>query len=132
MNFTTGSGFLTLTISVDFIECEEPDSNYRYKLRRLILGTDGRTVFQLSLGWDRTPEEIPELGALNLEQSINELEMSEEFEGKIAPSGFGKQTITIFSTHPKKVQGEFERFLHLVDRAVEQEINRHKSTTEAQ
>jgi hypothetical protein len=130
MNFSTNSGFLTLTVSVDFIECREPDSNYRYEVRRLIFGSNGHTEFRLSMKWDRIPEEIPELGGMNLERSIHQLETSEEFEGEIAPSGFGKQTIEIFSTRPKTVKNEFNKFLHLVDEAVEQEISRHESNPE--
>jgi len=132
MNFTTDDGFLTLTVSVDFIECREPNSNYSYKIQRLIFGSDGRTTFQLSLEWNRLPEEIPELGSMSLEQSIIRLDTSEEFEGEISPSGFGKQTIEIFSTRPKKVQKEFNKFLHLTDKAIEQKISQQKFNTEAQ
>lgn len=129
ISFLVGSSHLTLLVSVNHIECYEPEPSLLYRLKRPVFGSNGNTVVQLSLEWDKVPEKLPELGAMNLERAIDRLDDKEEFDGRIAPSGYGKQSIEIFSTRPKKVHIELNTFFNLVKKAVETEIKRYESTS---
>lgn len=121
---------LHLIISIDYIKCYEPDPTLRYRLKRLIYGSNGNTAIKLSLQWDGSLDEMPELGGLNLEQAISRLDDAEAFDGKISRSGFGKQNIEIFSTRPRKFDRELSTFFNLVEEAVEQVIEEHQATEE--
>lgn len=125
--FFLNSSHLFLLISIEYIKCYEPKPTRRYQLKRLIFGSNGNTAIKLSLQWSEIPDEMSELGALNLERAISRLDNAEDFEGKISPSGWGKQTIEIFSTQPRKVDRELNTFFNLIEEAVEEEIGDHQA-----
>lgn len=130
--FLVNSTYLHLMISIDYIKCYEPDPTHRYRLKRLIYGSNGNTAIKLSLKWDKTPDVMPKLGSLNLERAISQLDDAQEFDGKISHSGFGKQNLEIFSTRPRKIDRELNTFFNLVEEAVEQEIEEHQTIEETE
>ncbi|MFC6942382.1 hypothetical protein ACFQE8_20790 [Salinirubellus sp. GCM10025818] len=130
--FLFNSTHLYLIISIDYIKCYVPEPTRRYRLKRLIFGSNGHTAIKISLHWNEIPSEMPELGGLNLERAINRLDAAEEFDGQISPSGFSKQNIEIFSTRPRKIDRELNRFFNLVEEAVEREIKEHQATEETE
>lgn len=130
--FLFNSTHLYLIISIDYIKCYVPEPTRRYRLKRLIYGSNGNTVIKLSLQWNEIPDEVPELGGLDLERAISRLDDAEEFDGKISRSGFGKQNIEIFSTRPRKIDRELNTFFNLVEKAVEREIEEHQATEETE
>lgn len=130
--FLVNDTHLRLMISIDYIKCYEPDQTRRYRLKRLIYGSNGNTGLKLSLQWDEIPDEMSELENLNLERAISRLDDTEEFEGKISRSGFGRQNIEIFSTRPRKIDRELNTFFNLVEEAVEQEIKEYRATEETE
>lgn len=129
MTFLLGSSHISLVIEKDYIKCWEPDSSHQYRLKRAIFGCNGRTAVRLSMSWDRTPDETPELGAINLREIISRHADLSEFDGEIAPSGFGMQSLEIHSTKPNRVGAELHTFFQMVDDAVEVEINELKETS---
>lgn len=128
--FLVNSTYLHLMISIDYIKCYEPEPTRRYLLKQLIYGSNGNTAIKLSLKWGEIPEVMPELGTLNLERAISRLNDAQVFDGKISPSGFGKQNIVVFSTRPRQIDRELNNFFNLVEEAVEQEIEEHQATEE--
>ncbi|WP_200531610.1 hypothetical protein [Halorubrum sp. LN27] len=130
--FLFDGSHLFLIISIDYIKCYEPEPNRLYRLKRLVYGSNGNTAIKLSLYWSETPDQMPKLGALNLERAISRLDNAEEFDGKISPSGWGKQNIEVFSTRPRKVSRELNTFFNLVEEAVEQEIEEHQDAEETE
>lgn len=130
--FLFNSTHLYLIISIDYIKCYVPESTRRYRLKRLIYGSNGNTAIKLSLQWNEIPDEMPELGGLDLERAISRLDDAEEFDGKISRSGFGKQNIEIFSTRPRKIDRELNTFFNLVEEAVEREIGETQATEETE
>ncbi|WP_162562459.1 hypothetical protein [Salinigranum rubrum] len=130
--FLVNSTYLHLMISIDYIKCYEPEPTRLYQLKRLIYGSNGNTAIKLSLKWEEFPDVMPELGGLNLERAISRLDNAQEFDGKISHSGFGKQNIEIFSTRPRKIDRELNTFFNLVEEAVEQEIEEHQTTENAE
>ncbi|MFC6973481.1 hypothetical protein ACFQL1_20535 [Halomicroarcula sp. GCM10025709] len=129
--FSNGS-HLHLIISIDYVRCYVPDRSRRYRIKRLIYGSDGSTAIKLTLKWSKIPEEMPGLGALNLERAISRLDDEKEFNGQISPSGFGKQNIVISSTRPNDVDRELNKFFNLVEEAVEEEIGEQKVAKETE
>jgi hypothetical protein len=81
--------------------------------------------------WNRPPDELPELGAISLKDIISRHEDPDEFDGEIAPSGFGLQSLEIHSTRPRKVGAELHTFFQMVDDAIEAEIDELKERKEA-
>ncbi|WP_049979624.1 hypothetical protein [Halolamina rubra] len=130
--FIVNSSRLFLIISIDYIKCYEPESSRYYRVKRLIFGSNGNTMVKLSIKWNDFPDEMPELGGLNLERAISQLDDTGEFDGKVARSGFSKQDIEIFSTRPRKVDRELKTFFNLIEEAVEQEIEEHQAVEETE
>ncbi|WP_117591071.1 hypothetical protein [Haloprofundus halophilus] len=130
--FFASSTHLSLIISIDYIKCYEPKPTRRYRLKRLIYGSNGNTAIKLSLKWGEIPDEMSELKGLNLERAISRLDDAGEFGGKIFRSGFGKQNIEIFSTRPRKIVRELNTFFNLVEEAVEQEIEEQQATVKTE
>lgn len=130
--FLVNSTYLHLMISIEYVKCYEPEPTRRYRLKRLIYGSNGNTAIKLSLKWEEVPDVMPELAALNLEGAISRLDDAQEFDGKISPSGFGKQNIEIFSTRPRKIDRELNTFFNLVEEAIKQEIEEHQAKEETE
>ena len=126
--FFVNKTHLFLMISIDYVKCYEPEPARRYRLKRLVYGNNGNTAIKLSLKWSDFPDEMPELGGLNLEQAISRLDGVKEFDGNIFHSGFSKQNIEIFSTRPRMIDRELNTFFNLVEGAVEQEIEKYQAT----
>lgn len=122
---------ISLVIEIDYIKCLEPDSSLQYRLKRAVYGCNGRTAVRLSMNWSRTPDDLPELGAISLNDIISRHEDPDEFDGEIAPSGFGLQSLEIHSTRPKKVGGGLHTFFQMVNDAIEAEIGELKERKEA-
>ncbi len=114
---------ISLVIKINYIQCWEPDTSRQYRLKRAVYGCNGRTAVRLSMSWDRTPDELPELRAISLNNIISRHEDPDEFDGEIPPSGFGFQSLEIHSTRPKKVGAELHTFFQMVDDAIEAEID---------
>lgn len=113
---------ISLVIQKDRIKCWEPNLSNWYRLKRAILGCDGHTTIHLIMKWNRTPEELPELNAISLRDIISRHGNLDEFDGEIATSGFGRQSIEVHSTRPDKVGAELHIFFEMVDEAVKAEI----------
>ena len=130
--FLINSTHLYLVISIDYIKCYVSEQTLRYRLKRLIYGSNGNTVIKMSLKWNDIPSEMPELSSLNLERAISQLDDAEDFDGKISRSGFGKQNIEIFSTRPEEIERELNTFFNLVEESVEWEIEEHQAKEETE
>lgn len=128
MTFLLDSSHISLVIQKEYIKCWEPDTSPQYRLKRAIFGSNGRTAVRLSMSWSRMPEEIPELGAINLRETIRKHGDLNEFDGEIAHSGFGMQNLEIHSTKPKRVGAELHTFFQMVDDAVEAELEELKNS----
>lgn len=130
--FFSDNTHLLLMVSIDYIKCYVPEPTRRYRVKQFIYGSNGNTTLKLSLKWNKIPDEMPELGGLNLERAISQLDDAEEFDGKIFRSGFGKQNIEIYSTRPREIDRELNTFFNLVEDAVEQEIEKHQGASEGE
>lgn len=126
--FNIDESFIFLLVSIEFIKCQEPSSSRVYRVRRFIFGSDGNTTIEMTLKWSKVPEEMPALGAMDLGQKISELHGVDEFDGRVMPSGFGRQTIKIHSTRPSDVDEAIYTFLELVEEAVHYEIEEHETS----
>ncbi|WP_254810707.1 hypothetical protein [Natronosalvus amylolyticus] len=124
INFYKFGKFHTLLISIDYIKCKEPRTNWRYNIKKALLGSDGDTFFKMTLVWKGDITDYPHLVGIEISRVIEKVREEDDFNGIIFSSGFGKQNIEIRTSRPPEVDRQFSKFIDLLQEGIENEFDR--------
>ncbi|WP_152418629.1 hypothetical protein [Halorubrum distributum] len=127
ISFHSDGEFFQLIMRIHEINCYEPNSNWRYKIRRAVWGSNGTTEIQLEVVWSDWIKDMMELHAMSLPNELEDTGKMEELNIELLPGGYSSQRMKIYTTHPKDVNREISKFKRTVTRAVHSKIDELES-----